>query len=124
MRQTILEKSKPIFSFAPRQQKNPLPASRRGPYILRDDGNLPLICPTCQGRDRSADDKENREPSMHYVAAALAVLSGLFYAAGNHEGGSLGAGMCEYGGAFCDHPSYVLVAAALAAAWGAFVSIR
>ncbi len=62
--------------------------------------------------------------SMNYVAAALAVLSGLFYAAGNHEIGPIGAPMCEYGGMFCDHPSYVLVAAALAAAWGTFVSVR
>jgi len=61
---------------------------------------------------------------MYYVAAALSVLSGLFYAADNHEIGSFGAHMCEYGGAFCDHPSYVLVAAALAAAWGTFVSVR
>jgi hypothetical protein len=61
---------------------------------------------------------------MYYVAAALAVLSGLFYAASNHEIGSLGVQMCEYGGAFCDHPSYVLVGAGLAAAWGTFVSVR
>ena len=61
---------------------------------------------------------------MYYVAAALATLSGLFYAAGNHEIGSVGGPMCEYGGAFCDHPSYVLVAAALSAAWGTFVSVR
>ena len=62
--------------------------------------------------------------SMNYVAAALVVLSGLFYGAGNHEIGAIGASMCQYGGAFCDHPSYVLVAAALAAAWGTFVSVR
>jgi hypothetical protein len=124
MQQAIFEKSKPTFQLCTATTKSPLPASRRGPYILRDDVNLPLICPTCQGRDRSAGDNENREPSMYYVAAALAVLSGLFYAAGNQEVGSLGTGMCEYGGAFCDHPSYVLVAAALAAAWGTFVSIR
>jgi hypothetical protein len=61
---------------------------------------------------------------MYFVAAALVVLSGLFYAAGNHEIGSLGVEMCRYGGSFCDNPYYVLVAAGLAAAWGAFVSIR
>ena len=61
---------------------------------------------------------------MYYVAAALAVLSGLFYAAGNHEIGALGTQMCEYGGAFCDHPSYVLVGAGLATAWAMFVSVR
>ena len=61
---------------------------------------------------------------MYFVAAVLAVLSGLFYAAGNHEIGSLGVEMCRYGGSFCDIPHYVLVGAGLAAAWGAFVSIR
>jgi hypothetical protein len=61
---------------------------------------------------------------MYFVAAALVVLSGLFYAAGNHDIGSFGSQVCEYGGSFCDNPHYVLVAAGLAAAWGAFVSIR
>jgi hypothetical protein len=61
---------------------------------------------------------------MYYVAAALVVLYGLFYAAGNHEIGSLGFQMCEYGSAFCDSPHYVLVGAGLAAIWGAFVSVR
>jgi len=61
---------------------------------------------------------------MHIVAGALAILSGLFYAANNNEIGSLGASMCQYGGAFCDHPSYVFVGAVLAALWGTFVSIR
>jgi hypothetical protein len=61
---------------------------------------------------------------MNYVAAILVVLSGLFYAAGNHEIGPIGGPICAYGAVFCDHPSYVLVAAALAAAWGTFVSIR
>jgi hypothetical protein len=61
---------------------------------------------------------------MYFVAAVLTVLSGLFYAAGNHEIGSLGVQMCRYGGSFCDNPHYVLVAAGLAAAWGAFVSVR
>jgi hypothetical protein len=54
----------------------------------------------------------------------LVVLSGLFYAAGNHEIGSLGVEMCRYGGAFCDNPFLVLVGAGLAAAWATFVSIR
>jgi hypothetical protein len=61
---------------------------------------------------------------MYFVAAALVVLSGSFYAAGNHEIGSLGADMCRYGSSFCDNPHYMLVAAGLAAAWGTFVSIR
>jgi hypothetical protein len=54
----------------------------------------------------------------------LAVLSGLFYAAGHNEIGSLGVQMCRYGSTFCDHPSYVLAGAILAALWGGFVSIR
>ncbi len=61
---------------------------------------------------------------MYVVAAVLAVLSGLFYAAGQHEIGSLGVEMCRYGGTFCDHPIYVLTGAILAALWGAFVSVR
>jgi hypothetical protein len=61
---------------------------------------------------------------MYFVAAALAVLSGLFYAASHHEIGSLGVDMCRYGGAFCDNPVYVLAGAILAALWGAFVSVR
>jgi hypothetical protein len=61
---------------------------------------------------------------MFFVAAVLAVLAGLFYAAGHHQIGSLGVTMCQYGPAFCDNPLWVLVAAGLAAAWGAFVSIR
>jgi hypothetical protein len=61
---------------------------------------------------------------MYFVAGALAVLSGLFYAAGNHEIGSLGVTMCQYGGTFCDSPHYVLVGAILAGLWATFVSIR
>jgi hypothetical protein len=61
---------------------------------------------------------------MYFVAAALMVLSGIFYAAGNHEIGSFGADVCRYGDAFCSNPQYVLVAAGLAAVWGAFVSVR
>ena len=61
---------------------------------------------------------------MFFVAGVLAVLAGLFYAAGQHEIGSLGITMCRYGRTFCDHPSYVLVAAGLAAIWGALVSVR
>jgi hypothetical protein len=64
------------------------------------------------------------EGVMYFVAGALAVLSGLFYAADHHEIGSLGVAMCRYGSTFCDNPSYVFVAAILAALWGTFVSIR
>lgn len=61
---------------------------------------------------------------MYYLAAVLAVLSGLFYAAGQHELGSYGADLCRYGGTFCDKPVHLLVGALLAALWGGFVSIR
>lgn len=61
---------------------------------------------------------------MYYVAAILAVLAGLFYAAGQHEIGSVGVQMCQYGSTFCDNPVYVLVGAILAVLWGAFVSVR
>jgi hypothetical protein len=54
----------------------------------------------------------------------LPILSGLFYAASRHEIGSLGVTMCQYGSPFCDNPLLVLVAAGLAACWGAFVSVR
>ena len=61
---------------------------------------------------------------MYFVATVLLVLSGLFYAAGHHQIGSLGITMCQYGSLFCDSPFLVLVGAGLAAAWGMFVSIR
>jgi hypothetical protein len=61
---------------------------------------------------------------MYFVAAVLAVLSGLFYAADQHEIGRLGDEMCRYGDMLCEKPIYVLAAAILAALWGAFVSVR
>ncbi|WP_338828246.1 hypothetical protein [Bradyrhizobium sp. 27S5] len=61
---------------------------------------------------------------MYFVAAVLAVLSGLFYAAGHHQIGSLGTTMCQYGGFFCDAPVLVLVGAGFAATWGMLVSVR
>jgi len=48
---------------------------------------------------------------MLYIAGLLASFSGLFHSAG----------VCQYGNAFCDKPHHLLVAAGLAAAWGAFV---
>ena len=62
--------------------------------------------------------------AMNYVAAALAVLSGLFYAAGNHEVGPVGPLMCQYGSTFCDNPLWVLAGAGLAGLWAGFVSVR
>ena len=61
---------------------------------------------------------------MYFVAGALVLLSGLFYAAGHHELGSFSADVCRYGGTFCESPLYLLVGAGLAAIWGTFVSIR
>jgi hypothetical protein len=61
---------------------------------------------------------------MNVVAAVLVVLTGLFYAASNHDIGSLGTTMCQYGSAFCDKPYLVFTGAILAALWGTFVSIR
>jgi hypothetical protein len=61
---------------------------------------------------------------MFFVAGVLAVLAGLFYAAGHHEIGSLGVAVCGYGPAFCERPFYLLVAAGIAGVWGAFVSVR
>jgi hypothetical protein len=64
------------------------------------------------------------EALMYFVAGTLVVLSGLFYAADQHEIGTLGVEMCRYGSTFCDKPYYVLTGAILAGLWGAFVSIR
>ncbi|WP_426614659.1 hypothetical protein [Bradyrhizobium sp. McL0616] len=61
---------------------------------------------------------------MYYVAAGLLGLSGLFYSAGHHELGSLGRDVCSYGSAFCDSPVIVFAGAALAGAWGMFVSMK
>ena len=61
---------------------------------------------------------------MYFVAVLLMILSAVFYAAGLHEIGSYSAGVCRYGGTFCDNPVWVLAGAGLAAAWGKFVSIR
>ncbi len=61
---------------------------------------------------------------MFYVAGLLVVLSGLFYAADQHQLGRFGSTMCTYGDMFCQHPAYVLVGAGIAALWGTFVSVR
>ena len=60
---------------------------------------------------------------MYFVATVLAILSGLFYAASHRYIGALGITMCEYGRPFCANPFLVLAGAALAAVWGAFVSV-
>ena len=61
---------------------------------------------------------------MYLVAAALFVLSGLFYSASHDEIGSVGLEVCRYGDAFCQHPHFVLAGAVIAALWGSFVSMR
>ena len=61
---------------------------------------------------------------MFYVAGALAIAAGVFNSAGRHELGTSGAELCHYEPTLCDKPLHPLVAAGLAAAWGAFVSIR
>ena len=61
---------------------------------------------------------------MYLVAAALFVLSGLFYSASHHEIGSIGLEVCRYGSMFCDSPHFVLVGAVLATLRGSFVSMR
>jgi hypothetical protein len=73
---------------------------------------------------RLAQASLHEERLMYFVAAVLAALSGMFYAAGHHEIGSAGVELCRYGSTFCENPIYVLVAAILAAVWGAFVSVR
>jgi hypothetical protein len=88
---------------------------------------MPLICPTGQVwilGSGAIDQWMARRSTMYWVAGILFVLSGLFYAAGNHEIGSLGVEMCRYGSTFCESPHYVLTGAGLAAAWAMFVSIK
>lgn len=65
-----------------------------------------------------------RIKGMYFVAGLLVVLSGLFYAADHGQLGKIGAQMCLYGDAFCQHPWYVLIGACIAAVWGTFVSIK
>jgi hypothetical protein len=64
------------------------------------------------------------EAMMYFAAVVLTVLSGLFFAASQHEIGSFGTDMCRYGSTFRDNPVYILVGAGLAAIWGKFVSVR
>jgi len=61
---------------------------------------------------------------MYLLAAAMFVLSALFYSASHDEIGSVGIEVCRYGSAFCQSPHLVLIGAVLAALWGTFVSVR
>jgi hypothetical protein len=58
---------------------------------------------------------------VYVFAFILAVAAVLFYAAG--ADGLWTDPLCVYGGAFCDHPSWLGAAAVLALLWGLFVSI-
>jgi hypothetical protein len=60
---------------------------------------------------------------MYYVAGALAIAAGVFSSAGLLKLANSGAELC-HSPALCDRPLSLLVAAGLAAAWGAFVSVR
>ena len=61
---------------------------------------------------------------MSYVAGALAIIAGIICSVGLLEFGASGADLCEYGTTVCDKPPYLVFVAGLAAAWGAFVSVR
>lgn len=69
-------------------------------------------------------DRATGAHGMHYVGGALAIAAGLFSSAGLLQLGSSGAEPYQYGATLCDKPLYLLVAAGLAAAWGAYVSVR
>ena len=71
-----------------------------------------------------AGTRSEERCAMYYIAAMLLGLSGLFYSASHHELGQFGADVCSYGSAFCDNPVVVFTGAALAAAWGMFVSVK
>jgi hypothetical protein len=75
-------------------------------------------------RTMLAHPRSEERCAMYYVAAALLGLSGLFYSASHHELGQFGSNVCSYGSTFCDNPVVVFSGAALAAAWGMFVSIK
>lgn len=83
------------------------------------------ICPNGEfAVGRGIEQRIARRSTMYVVAGILVVLSGMFYAAGQHEIGSVGVEMCRYGGVFCDNPHYVLTGAGLVAVWATFVSMK
>jgi hypothetical protein len=61
-----------------------------------------------------------RNIQVYIAAFVLALATGLFYAAG--ADGLWTSTLCGYGSAFCEHPTWLGVAAILALLWGAFVS--
>ena len=58
---------------------------------------------------------------MYIVAIVLAVGSGAFYMAGTE--GLWADPLCHYGSMFCQHPSWMAVAATLALVWAKLVSV-
>jgi hypothetical protein len=58
---------------------------------------------------------------MYFVAFVLAVAAGAFYLAGTD--GMLADPLCHYGSTFCQHPSWLAVAATLALVWAKMVSV-
>lgn len=99
-------------------------ASRHRTGLFAGDGPIARLRSVIESGIIRPQPQIPRGLIMYFAAGVLVVLAGLFYAAGQHQIGSLGSEMCQYGAVFCDNPVYVLVAAALAAVWGAFVSVR
>jgi hypothetical protein len=58
---------------------------------------------------------------MYFVAFILAVAAGAFYLAG--AGGMWADPLCRYGGTFCQHPTWLAVAATLALVRAKVVSV-
>jgi hypothetical protein len=58
---------------------------------------------------------------MYFVAFVLAVAAGAFYLAGTD--GMWADPLCHYGSTFCQHPSWLAVAATLALVWAKVVSV-
>jgi hypothetical protein len=58
---------------------------------------------------------------MYVVAFVLAVAAAAFYMAG--ADGLWADPLCRYGGAFCQHPSWLAAGAMLALVWAAVVRV-
>jgi hypothetical protein len=58
---------------------------------------------------------------MYIIAFILVIAAGLFYAAGTE--GLWADPLCQYGAVFCQHPSWLGVAAILALVWAVFVKV-
>jgi hypothetical protein len=60
---------------------------------------------------------------MLFAGLVLLVLSGIFYAAGERQLGSLGDTVCNMGPIFCQHPSWLLIGAAVVMVWAFFLRV-